>query len=75
MNLPEPLRSLPDSTPCYVPGVGEVTLGMVRATEETPALEGTWEATLRMWVRKATEHYTAKGTWPENGAGRSGGRA
>lgn len=65
MNLPEPLESLPDSTPCYVPGVGEVTLGMVRATEEKPALEAEEEATLLMW-RFIASHPDAR-PWPGSG--------
>lgn len=41
------LAALPDSHEAFVPGVGVVTLGEIRA-EGIPALD-LWQATLEMW--------------------------
>lgn len=68
------LALLPDSTPCYVPGVGEVTLGEVRRTEENPALVADREATLRMWADRATRNL-CRDAWESTGASPSGRRA
>jgi hypothetical protein len=49
---PHTLSTLPDEHTVYVPGVGEVTLGEVRASspEEIPALATDDDTTVRMWV-------------------------
>jgi hypothetical protein len=61
------LASLPGETRCYVPGVGEVSLAEIRATEEKAALDSR-ERTLQMWEYIAT-HPDAK-PWLKN-SGRS----
>ena len=43
------LSQLPDDWPCYVPEVGEVTVGAIRDT-----LADTDDATVRMWGYIAT---------------------
>ena len=43
------LAGLPASTPVYIDGFGPSTIGEIRATEETPALDEEWAATLDMW--------------------------
>lgn len=51
------IASLPDEARVYVPEVGEVTMGEVRAaTEQGPALDEEREATIAMWEDIATRN-------------------
>ena len=50
------LSALPDSTPVYIDGHGQATLGEIRhAPEENPALDE-WGATLDMYADLATRN-------------------
>lgn len=43
------LADLPGDHPAYVPGVGEVTVGVIRANKPLPIYHPEEEATLAMW--------------------------
>ena len=59
MTPAQAIAELPDATPCYIPGVGEVTVGEIRGEQE-PALDDEWEATLVMWEDIATRNLCRK---------------
>jgi hypothetical protein len=47
MSIAETIAGLPGEHPCYIPGVGETTVGMVRGEADLASDD---DATVRMWV-------------------------
>lgn len=75
MTLPSTLSQLPDETVCYIPGVGETTVGAIRGTpEETPGLAERWETDVALVLHAVTRNLCLK-PWESPGAGPPGGRA
>ena len=72
--LPSTLASLPDSTPCYVPGVGEVTLGEVREAKEKRRVAAEWDIDVAIIRHAVTRNLCRREPWEPPGAGPRGGR-
>ena len=64
MTTAEAIAQLPDSAVCYLPGVGEVTVGEIRESWGPDCDED--ERTIKMWGYIATHPNAKPWLWPRN---------